>query len=913
MKMRTYKLILVAACAALVLSGTAVHAETIESWENGLDGWIVPPGFNAQAGSTAFNPTQGFTNGVGVTDGATAITVTGAGPGGPNYGQLFAGPASPATPVNPGDPPTLAQMLSIAQSVSFDVYTPPGSFGFFLQFDVDVNNNDTGFVSLDGFSYPGTTIGQQTTITVPVTPALRAALAASTNTTTMDIQVGGGFTSGNETFTLDNIRTVVATTPSTYTWSKDVSGTWVTNPIPLATAIATSNWDLAATPNQAGATAVFGPVITANRTVTLDGVQTVGHVVFNNANAAYNIAPGNSGSLTIDNSSVDLGRGNFTTPSGSPDITVMAGNHTISAPITLANGVTVLPAAGTSLTISGGIGGNGPLTVADSGKLILTTPTTYTGNTNVNAGTLQIAGLSGAGSAIVGSGGTLAGSGSINGSLSVLSGGAVDMRTLPGSVDTLSPSGLTINAGSSFGFDIGSTADSIANSGSYAFSGTGTAAISLGLINGFHAGDFTLISNATGISLSQFTLPSNAIDGFASTLQLSGNNLQVHLVATAPLTAFWRGGRVAGSPSVWTATNGSTNWDTSQTSNVDSGLPSTPTSVVFAANAGTAANMANTTLGADLRINSLEIQTANPVGIGGSNTLTVNNGITIDSGAGTTTISSNVKLGLEQTWTNNSTNKMTVSGAVSGNSTSALNVSGSGRIRLTGNNTYTGGTTLTSGTLEVGSNHGLGPDGSNVAQNGGTIEIDPGVSPAWSLTGSQGSQTIKALAGIDPTLTIQTVGAQHTYGGSIQNGTGTISVVVSGTGLQILTNANTYTGGTTINPGATLQLGDGAGNSGSIAGNVTTNGTLTFAGDGTTSPGTGDQIFGGNIDGSGGVTSINAGTVTLNGNNSYTGTTTISAGKLVTGSATALGNANLTIGAGATLDVNGKSLTVKAL
>ena len=240
-------------------------------------------------------------------------------------------------------------------------------------------------------------------------------------------------------------------------------------------------------------------------------------------------------------------------------------------------------------------------------------------------------------------------------------------------------------------------------------------------------------------------------------------------------------------------------------------------------------------------------------------------------------------------------------------------MNGTGRIRLSGNNTYTGGTTLTSGTLEVGHIHGLGPDGSNVAQNGGTIEIDPGVSPVWSLTGSQGSQTIVALAGIDPTLTIQTAGAQHTYGGSIQNGTGMVGVVISGTGLQILTNANTYSGGTTINAGATLQLGDGMGNTGSIVGNVTTNGTLTFAGDGTASPGTGDQTFAGNIDGSGGVTSINAGTVTLNGNNSYTGTTTISAGKLVAGSATAIGNANLTIGAGATLDMNGKSLTVKAL
>ena len=42
----------------------------------------------------------------------------------------------------------------------------------------------------------------------------------------------------------------------------------------------------------------------------------------------------------------------------------------------------------------------------------------------------------------------------------------------------------------------------------------------------------------------------------------------------------------------------------------------------------------------------------------------------------------------------------------------------------------------------------------------------------------------------------------------------------------MLTGANTYTGGTTISAG-TLQIGNG-GTTGSIAGNVTDNGTLVF-------------------------------------------------------------------------------------
>ena len=104
--------------------------------------------------------------------------------------------------------------LSNAQSVSFDVTTPPASFGFFLQWDMDINNNDTGFVSLDSFSYAGVGIGGTTTLTVPVSAALRATLAASANPTQLIFQVGGGNSGNPQTFYLDNIRTTPAPEPT---------------------------------------------------------------------------------------------------------------------------------------------------------------------------------------------------------------------------------------------------------------------------------------------------------------------------------------------------------------------------------------------------------------------------------------------------------------------------------------------------------------------------------------------------------------------------------------------------------------------------------------------------------------------------------------------------------------------------
>jgi autotransporter-associated beta strand protein len=82
------------------------------------------------------------------------------------------------------------------------------------------------------------------------------------------------------------------------------------------------------------------------------------------------------------------------------------------------------------------------------------------------------------------------------------------------------------------------------------------------------------------------------------------------------------------------------------------------------------------------------------------------------------------------------------------------------------------------------------------------------------------------------------------------------------TNFQILSGANTYTGGTTIGPGGTLQLGVG-GTTGSIVGNVVNNGRLVFNR-------TDLQTFAGAISGTGRV-DFGGGTIILTGNNTYTG------------------------------------------
>ncbi len=164
--------------------------------------------------------------------------------------------------------------------------------------------------------------------------------------------------------------------------------------------------------------------------------------------------------------------------------------------------------------------------------------------------------------------------------------------------------------------------------------------------------------------------------------------------------------------------------------------------------------------------------------------------------------------------------------------------SSTGRVILTGANTYSGGTTIASGTLQLGNGGASGSIVGNVADNG-ALAFDR--SDAATFSG-------------------------------LVSGTGSLAQI--GTGTTILTANNTYTGGTTISAG-TLQLGNG-GTSGGIVGNVTDNGTLAFnRSDVVTFPGL--------VSGTGSLAQIGTGTTILTANNTYTGGTTISAGTLQLG------------------------------
>ena len=197
--MKLLRIGVVAVSAALLLvQNVKAQTVTIESWENTLDGWTVP------GGAGYFTPA--FSTTTGVTDGSYSLALTEAnGGGGENYGQMVISPSVSGW----------TALLANATTLSLDIYTPSGSFGYYLQFDVDVNNADIGYQSIDGYSYPGTSIGSEYTLTIPIPSSISSGLAASSNPTQIAIQVGGGYSNPSDTMYLDNLRLNEVPEPST--------------------------------------------------------------------------------------------------------------------------------------------------------------------------------------------------------------------------------------------------------------------------------------------------------------------------------------------------------------------------------------------------------------------------------------------------------------------------------------------------------------------------------------------------------------------------------------------------------------------------------------------------------------------------------------------------------------------------
>jgi len=229
----------------------------------------------------------------------------------------------------------------------------------------------------------------------------------------------------------------------------------------------------------------------------------------------------------------------------------------------------------------------------------------------------------------------------------------------------------------------------------------------------------------------------------------------------------------------------------------------------------------------------------------------------------------------------------------------------SGTLNLQTPNTYSGGTIVSNGVIKLGIDGGLpstGPTGTNDV----TI-YSPGVFDLNNFTnainGLNGNGTIDITGGNTSTLEFGFNGDSGLFSGAIQNTSGTLGIIKTGTGTETLTASNSYVGPTIIDLGTlrvTNQYALGAGNSlvaisngildmntslivsnlnggGFVINSSTATNTLTVQT---------DSIYSGIISGKIGVF-VNAGTLRLNGANTYSNGTILAA------------NATLAIGSGA--------------
>lgn len=236
------------------------------------------------------------------------------------------------------------------------------------------------------------------------------------------------------------------------------------------------------------------------------------------------------------------------------------------------------------------------------------------------------------------------------------------------------------------------------------------------------------------------------------------------------------------------------------------------------------------------------------------------------------------------------------SGVISG--TGVLVKTGAGSLTLSGSNTYSGGTQINGGTVIVSTDANLGNTAAPLALNGGTLRSTGAFTTnrTTTLTGTGTFQT-------DTGTTLTHDGAVGGTGALDKSGAGTLQLcgdvshsggtTVSAGRLDLCGNV-TATGGVDVAAGATLALLDSASLASAslldIDGTLDISGSLIDAtvraltGSGSVVLGSRDLTlsdasgtFAGIISGSGGIT-VDGGTQTLSGNNTYTGYTVINTG-----------------------------------
>ena len=635
--------------------------------------------------------------------------------------------------------------------------------------------------------------------------------------------------------------------------------------------------------------------------------------------AGNQITTGSAGTITTNNGAISLTGANGITINNNFALNSNGGAININSPTAIASGATLTVNGGTSdNTIATAISGAGGLTQAGTGILTLSGTNTYTGATAVNAGTLNLGAanaLSGATAVTVNNGATLAVASGINATMgtgssllfntgSTLSGtgnGSLAI-TGPGSNKAVTMSGnVAINGGT--GFTLNATGRNTNSNAIYLTSG---AALTTN-------GAVTLNANGTGIAGSNWALYAQG----ASTINAASGTLAINAVgAAADLASVWSGPATFGGNVTYTASSSFNNGDfygfdtnglillsnanltlngngtltnslllggstwtlgTGSTVNVNSARP-----ISLNGNWTVTGGTVNLAAPVDLGVTAAIINTGavNISGIiGGASGLTKSGVGTLTlTGANTYTGTTTINAGTLQIGNGGTTGTLG-SGAVTDNAALKFNrsdavnisnlISGTGSLTQAGNgittllatNSYSGGTTISAGTLQIDNGGATGNIGSGAVVNNAALIANR--SDAYSV--------VNAISG-----------------------TGTVTI--TGGGSATLLGVNTYTGATTINAGSLIL---GVANALSSLANITVNNNGTL--------GVASGIA---------ATLANSSSITLNNGSSLSGTGNASLTYLgASGLKAASMNGNVTIngGTGFTFKPSGRDYNSSAL
>ncbi|WP_283810669.1 autotransporter-associated beta strand repeat-containing protein, partial [Bradyrhizobium sp. S69] len=629
-------------------------------------------------------------------------------------------------------------------------------------------------------------------------------------------------------------------------------------------------------------------IVGANLTVTNNGT----------------ISGGLSGDgVTLANAIMFTGGTNFLTLSSGATAGTLTGGIGISGSLTIDPG----PVNGASATlanvISDATGGPGSISVNTTRTLTLTGANTYSGGTTLTAGTISVGNSSALGS------GTL--SMAAGTALSFVSGIGVNIgnaitvagdptfTTTPGTPQTISgtitdatgpttPGAVVVNGGGVLTlsgqntFSLGTT-----------ISGTGTTVVA---------------TNSTPNTSSSIGTGTLTLDG-GTLQQLTGNSL-----------AFSNGMQINSTGGTLDATNGTLTWTGSVTNGT--GSPAGTLNIVSSTGGGTVVFNpgvagSNTYSGATIigdGTNSVILAGGSANAFSANSALTVNAASTVDLGGFNQQVLSLAGVG---SMTNGGSSAATLtigaasgvtatfSGTISDGSTNTLMLAKSGGSTqiLAGANTYSGGTVVFGGTLQLDHATGGIIDAAGTSAigvtTGGTLElaVSGTLTNAIEIGGTPGG-TIAATSGTTAALTgaFQSIGGNATFGSTTDTGTIVLapSTIMAGPPLTTLEVAggilqagsgNSGLGTLTANA-ATTQIDGGAqldfnGNSATIL-NLQGAGKLSNGTSATTVVNSGS--FSGVIAGAGALeVSVSTGlavtpTLTLSGVNTYTGATTVDAG-----------------------------------